>query len=70
MLQEREDSLQLVWVHKVANPIHLEQLVNGAGQPFISKWKSNLVTSWDDHILLGSSAWVSKTQNVRMVGPH
>lgn len=70
MLQEREDSQQLVRVHKVANPIHLEQFVNGAGQPFISKWNSNLVISCDDHILLGSFTWVSKAQNVGLVGPH
>ena len=37
MLQEGEDRLQLDRVLKIANPIHLEELVNCTGHPFISK---------------------------------
>ena len=69
MLQEGEDRLQLGRVLEIANPIHLEELVNCAGPPFISKWHSNLVTSCDAQILLGSSTWVSNAHDARL-GPR
>ena len=70
MLQEGENRLQLDRVLKIANPIHLEELVNCAGQPFVSKWHSNLVTFGDDQILLGSSTWVSNAHDAWLVAPR
>ncbi len=67
MLQEREDRLQVDRVYEVAHPVHLEKLVNSAGQPLITKQYCYLVTPSNDHILLSSSTWVGgpslKTQD-------